>query len=301
MIQRHQRERAKAPEHERVREPGQRPFANDLGLAEHLPQEVSQARRKRGEAETRVGLRTHDVAVDDAEALPEEESGNRKQREKERYLKPGMCSHAAGLATQDCSMRESCAGVRRFVLVGMECDAALVLLDGVVDDGADRRASEDRGHARAESELGGTGVRKVPAGARPRLVDDAEVVVEEDARIARLPQQAFVVDGIHFGVLLPDLSRGNAQVAGDVVDLVAGHVDARHAATVGALRAIDLLLDFAGSFVEAVVLRGVVMKIAPEFEVFALLFRREQPDLDEIREHGPSIHPPKLLIRLVTA
>jgi hypothetical protein len=54
VVQRDQRERQKGPEDQRVRKPRQRTFANDLGLAEHLPEEIPDAPAERKQVEIRI-------------------------------------------------------------------------------------------------------------------------------------------------------------------------------------------------------------------------------------------------------
>ena len=60
MVQRDQRKGAEGPENERVGHAGQRPLANHLCLAQHLPDEVAHALADGEEMEVRVFLRLQD-------------------------------------------------------------------------------------------------------------------------------------------------------------------------------------------------------------------------------------------------
>ena len=71
MVERDERKGEEAPEDEGVREAGKRALANDLGLAEHLPEEVPYPLADGSEVEVGVFAGGEDVAQDAVEA-PEE-------------------------------------------------------------------------------------------------------------------------------------------------------------------------------------------------------------------------------------
>ena len=71
MIKRDQREGAEGPEDEGVGQTGEGPFADDFGLAEHLPYKIPDALADREEAKAGVLLRFQDYVEDQAKAAPE--------------------------------------------------------------------------------------------------------------------------------------------------------------------------------------------------------------------------------------
>ena len=72
-IQRHQRERAKSPEYEGMRQARERTLTDDLGLEQHLPDEVPDAARisttaKPPEREVRIRLALENRTQDGMDA-----------------------------------------------------------------------------------------------------------------------------------------------------------------------------------------------------------------------------------------
>jgi hypothetical protein len=75
VIEGDEREGEESPEDEGVRYTGQRAFADDLALAEHLPDEVANAWEDGSQGEAEVFAGGEDVAQDGREAKQEERGG----------------------------------------------------------------------------------------------------------------------------------------------------------------------------------------------------------------------------------
>ena len=71
MVERDQGEGAEGPEDEGVGQAGEGALADDLGLAEHLPDELPDSLADREEAKAGILLRFQDFVEDEAEAAPE--------------------------------------------------------------------------------------------------------------------------------------------------------------------------------------------------------------------------------------
>ncbi len=119
MIDGHYGEGAEAPEHEGVRESGQRPFADDFRLAEHLPEEFAQTRSEGGERESGVWFGGEDRPQDWPNALPEQERGQEREHGEDRNFRKrtGQRSRHAPTAYQPWPPRNKPARVEAYVMI----------------------------------------------------------------------------------------------------------------------------------------------------------------------------------------
>ncbi len=83
MIQRHQRERAESPKHERMGDARKRPLANHLRLQQDFPDEIPHPFSQRTQPEIGVGLRLADLAKNLAEAQRKSARRTRQQHQKQ--------------------------------------------------------------------------------------------------------------------------------------------------------------------------------------------------------------------------
>lgn len=89
MVESDQRKGAKGPEDGGVGKTGKRALANDLGLEEDFPDEVTDALAEGEEAEVRIFFRLEDFAEDGAKATPEKCSRSCGKPGEEQLLKEG--------------------------------------------------------------------------------------------------------------------------------------------------------------------------------------------------------------------
>ena len=94
VVQRDQSKGAKRPEDQRMGHAGERPLADHLGLAQHLPNEIAHASADGEEVEVRVFFRLQDFAEDGPESPPEPVDRRGRQRHKQQPL-PGSRSAGA--------------------------------------------------------------------------------------------------------------------------------------------------------------------------------------------------------------
>src|ERR1022692_3191775 len=88
------------------------------------------------------------------------------------------------------------------------------------------------------------------------------------------------------GVPGEERGRRHAQMPREPLDIALGHLHGRHAATVGAHRAIDLLLDALGDAAQDAIGMVVRFHVPPEALVFVPLLFAEQADLHQVGDHA---------------
>ena len=93
MVDGDQREDAKSPEHQRVRDARQRPLGNHFALQHHFPDEIGDAACHRLEVKIGVLLGLPDNTPDLAKSPPEARHGSCQQNEEQGRLRPGQLGH----------------------------------------------------------------------------------------------------------------------------------------------------------------------------------------------------------------
>ena len=123
-------------------------------------------------------------------------------------------------------------------------------------------------------------VRKLAAGGRSRVVNGAQVAVEERAPAVLGPHDLVSrVSGLRIDVFLHYLLHWDSEMHRDRLDLGWGHLDNHSPAAVRALGAVELPLDFVSHNLEGLDGNVVGMEVASEVEILRFLRFGQAADL----------------------